>query len=93
LIAHPRIPGAFQPESDHGILERAATSRVFTDQIPEAVMSKDTNSVVRIELTDEQKRQFREQTGKEADGLEFSVEQLEERIAPMKTIYYKLGPI
>ena len=39
---------------------------------------------VRITLTDEQKTQIRNQTGKEADVVEFSVEELEERIAPTK---------
>ena len=37
---------------------------------------------VRIKLTDEQKAQIRNQTGKDADVVEFSVEELEERIAP-----------
>ena len=39
---------------------------------------------VRITLTDEQKAQIRRQTGKDAEAVEFSVEELEERIAPMK---------
>jgi uncharacterized small protein (DUF1192 family) len=38
----------------------------------------------RITLTDEQKTQIRNQTGKDAEVVEFSVEELEERIAPMK---------
>jgi hypothetical protein len=41
---------------------------------------------VRIKLTDEQKSQIRNQTGKDAEALEFSVEELEERIAPKKKI-------
>jgi uncharacterized small protein (DUF1192 family) len=40
---------------------------------------------VRIKLTDEQKTQIRKQTGKDAETVEFSVEELEERIAPTKT--------
>jgi hypothetical protein len=36
----------------------------------------------RIELTPEQKAQVREATGKEAEAVELSVEELEERIAP-----------
>jgi len=40
---------------------------------------------VRINLTDEQKAQIRRQTGKDAEVVEFSVEELEERIAPTKT--------
>jgi hypothetical protein len=37
---------------------------------------------VRITLTDEQKAQIRKQTGKDAEAVEFSVEELEERISP-----------
>jgi hypothetical protein len=37
---------------------------------------------VRIELTPEQKAQVRSATGKEAEAVELSVEELEERIAP-----------
>jgi len=40
---------------------------------------------VRIKLTEDQKAQIRSQTGKDADVVEFSVEELEERIAPFKT--------
>ena len=45
-------------------------------------MAKD-KEVVRIELTPEQKENLRKQTGKEAAALELSVEELEERIAPI----------
>ena len=38
----------------------------------------------RIELTPEQKSQVRNATGKEAEAVELSVEELEERIAPGK---------
>jgi hypothetical protein len=37
---------------------------------------------VRIKLTDDQKAQIRSQTGKDAEAVEFSVDELEERIAP-----------
>jgi uncharacterized small protein (DUF1192 family) len=40
---------------------------------------------VRINLTEEQKAQIRRQTGKDAEAVEFSVEELEERIAPIQT--------
>jgi hypothetical protein len=36
----------------------------------------------RIQLTPEQKAQVRNATGKEAEAVELSVEELEERIAP-----------
>jgi hypothetical protein len=38
----------------------------------------------RIELTPEQKAQVRNATGKDAEAVELSVEELEERIAPAK---------
>jgi uncharacterized small protein (DUF1192 family) len=44
-------------------------------------MSKDQ---IRIELTPEQQAQVRKATGKDAEAVELSVEELEERIAPMK---------
>jgi uncharacterized small protein (DUF1192 family) len=44
-------------------------------------MSKDQ---IRIELTPEQKAQVRTATGKDAEAVELSVEELEERIAPTK---------
>jgi hypothetical protein len=47
----------------------------------EAAMSKDQ---IRIELTPEQKAQVRKATGKDAEAVELSVEELEERIAPMQ---------
>ena len=37
----------------------------------------------RIALTPEQKAQVREATGKDAEAVELSVEELEERIAPI----------
>jgi uncharacterized small protein (DUF1192 family) len=39
---------------------------------------------IRIELTPEQKAKVRAVTGKDADAVELSVEELEERIAPVK---------
>lgn len=39
---------------------------------------------VRITLTDEQKKMVRNATGKDADALELTAEELEERIAPAK---------
>jgi uncharacterized small protein (DUF1192 family) len=38
----------------------------------------------RIHLTPEQKDQVRNATGKDAEAVELSVEELEERIAPMR---------
>ena len=39
---------------------------------------------IRIELTPEQKANIRNATGKDTDAVEFSVEELEARIAPTK---------
>ena len=38
---------------------------------------------LRIELTAEQKRQIKEASGEDVSTLEFTAEQLEQRIAPM----------
>ena len=44
----------------------------------------ESKSPFRIELTPEQKAKIRNATGKDADAVELSVEELEERIAPRK---------
>jgi uncharacterized small protein (DUF1192 family) len=41
---------------------------------------------VRIELTPAQKANIRNATGKDAEAVELSVEELEERIAPVKLV-------
>lgn len=40
------------------------------------------NDLVRIDLTAEQKEQLKSSTSKEADAIELTVKELEERIAP-----------
>lgn len=45
---------------------------------------KSNKEQVRIKLTPEQKAEVRGHTGKDADAIELSVQELEERIAPMK---------
>jgi uncharacterized small protein (DUF1192 family) len=42
----------------------------------------------RIQLTPEQKAQVKNATGKDAEAVELSVEELEERIAPATTKVY-----
>ena len=42
-----------------------------------------TPNFVRLELTPEQKEQVRNSIGREADAIELSARELEERIAPM----------
>jgi uncharacterized small protein (DUF1192 family) len=53
----------------------------------------DTSSNFRLTLTPEQKEQIRKATGKEAEVLELSVEELEERIAPMTQTGYRRLPL
>ena len=43
---------------------------------------KGSKQTVRIELTEEQKKQLLEQTGQEVEAVEFKVEPLEERVTP-----------
>jgi hypothetical protein len=46
-------------------------------------MDKQKKNAVRIELTEEQRNKIRKETGRDAAALEFTAEELEERIAPM----------
>jgi hypothetical protein len=47
-------------------------------------MPKDNEQqVIRIELTQEQKERLRAETGKSADAIELTVQELEARIAPV----------
>jgi hypothetical protein len=45
-------------------------------------MKSTDKKVVRLDLTDAQKAQVKQATGKDADAVEISAEELEERIAP-----------
>jgi len=45
-------------------------------------MQNDTPRI-RIELTDDQRKQIKETAGREISALEFGVEELEQRIAPL----------
>jgi uncharacterized small protein (DUF1192 family) len=45
---------------------------------------KKEQEIVRIEFTPEQKQLVKQQTGKEGDAVELTVNELEERIAPMR---------
>jgi uncharacterized small protein (DUF1192 family) len=49
-------------------------------------MKQDEKKIVRFGLTEEQKIQVRQQTGKDAEAVELSVEELEERIAPRRLV-------
>lgn len=43
-----------------------------------------TSGTFHLTLTQEQRDQIRKTTGKEAEAIELTVEELEERIAPMR---------
>ena len=45
-------------------------------------MARKSRRTIRIELTESQKKQIREQTGEELESVELTVEELEQRIAP-----------
>ena len=47
-------------------------------------MESQDKRVVQIKLNEEQKEQVRKETGKQADAIELSVQELEERIAPSR---------
>jgi hypothetical protein len=53
-------------------------------------MTTQKNEDYQLKLTDQQKAEIRELTGKDADVLQLSVEELEERIAP--SMLYKGAP-
>ena len=44
----------------------------------------ENSEFVRIELTDAQQKELQDKTGKPAEAIEFTVEELEERIAPRR---------
>lgn len=45
---------------------------------------KKEKEIVRIDFTPEQKQMVKKEIGKEADAVELTVNELEERIAPLK---------
>lgn len=49
-------------------------------------MTDKKKNQVRIELTEEQRAQIRNETGRDAAAIEFTAEELEERIAPVVMI-------
>jgi len=44
---------------------------------------EDRNERIRIELTEEQKKQIKEASGEDVTALEFSQKELEQRVAPV----------
>lgn len=52
-------------------------------------MKSEKGKTYQLRLTPEQRSEVRELTGKEAETLELSIEELEERIAPMTALGWK----
>jgi hypothetical protein len=44
------------------------------------------NREIKLTLTDEQKRQIKQESGKDASAIAFTVEELESRIAPRQVL-------
>jgi hypothetical protein len=63
-------------------------NRTAVTTIQEGTMDS-SKGQFRIELTPEQKAKVRNATGKDAEAVELSVEELEERIAPRKKGFTK----
>jgi hypothetical protein len=49
-------------------------------------MPDDKRASIRLELTAEQKKQIKDATGEEVNALEFTPEDLEQRIAPVSWV-------
>ena len=45
-------------------------------------MKPSDQKIVRIDLTDDQKNRIKQETGKDAEAVELSIQELEDRIAP-----------
>jgi hypothetical protein len=79
----------FTPESPPGL---DIADQLIAPEVPAAATKLSEGAMdsskgqIRIELTPEQKAKIRNVTGKDADAVELSVEELEERIAPVSKI-------
>lgn len=49
-------------------------------------MTENKKNAVRIVLTEEQQTKIKQETGREVSEIEFTAEQLEDRIAPAKLL-------
>jgi hypothetical protein len=49
-------------------------------------MAENKKNAVRIVLTEEQQTKIKQETGREVSEIEFTAEQLEDRIAPAKLL-------
>lgn len=48
--------------------------------------AKSNDRIVKLNLSDEQKDQIKQETGRDAEAIEFQVSELEERIAPRRIL-------
>ncbi len=70
-----------------GVIRRPGrgSSALGESVFQEGSMEKqEKKGAVRIELTEEQKRQIKEKIGKDAKAIELTAEELEERVSPTK---------
>jgi hypothetical protein len=79
-VLQPYVEFTGQQEAFHGGFTFAVQIGLRNEPLQERHM--DTKDSFRITLTPEQQDQVRKATGKDADAIELSVEELEERIAP-----------
>ncbi|HEX6063478.1 MAG TPA: hypothetical protein VFZ04_04610 [Longimicrobiales bacterium] len=49
-------------------------------------MTDKKKAPVRVVLTEEQRKQIQSETGRDAEAVEFTAEELEERIAPVRAL-------
>ncbi|HEY2853849.1 MAG TPA: hypothetical protein VGJ18_13435 [Gemmatimonadaceae bacterium] len=52
-------------------------------------MTNENRRSIRIELTDDQRKQIKAASGEDVSALEFTPEELEQRIAPLAPFKYK----
>jgi len=83
MLSQPKVGSRFTLDSRSGSIFLVRVNRTAVTHRRYPVSSP--KEPVRINLTDDQKAQIRKTTGKDADAVELSVEELEERIAPFKT--------
>jgi hypothetical protein len=67
--------------------ERRGCAAVNPTKIEDSIMANvEPTKEVKLTLTEEQKKQLKQQTGQDASAISFSVEELEERVTPRMAI-------
>jgi len=56
-------------------------------------VARKSRKTIRIELTEAQKKQIREQTGEEVETVDFTVDEVEQRVTPRKQRHLLLAPL